>query len=239
VIVLGLAVPVLMGAARWYRTGSLRGGLLLTGVLAFLLYVYASMALGTVAYNDLFLVYVGLFSATLFALLLTLRSIDPQELGDRLPAGPEQAWTARFLLLAGIMTLVVWLMDPLATMLAGDTPARLDTYTTLVTHALDIAIIVPLCFIAAALVRRGDPLGFLISFPLLSIIVLLGPTFVAQTIGQVRAGVDFSTTEMIGPIAGFGLIALLATAMLVSLIRAIEEPAGQSQSARSSLTPNA
>jgi hypothetical protein len=192
-------------------------------VLAFLFYVYASMALGTVAYNDLFLTYVALFSATLFALILTLRAIGTQVLVERLPAEPARGWTIRFLLFAGTVTLVVWLLDPVTTLLSGATPKRLDTYATLVTHALDIAIIVPLCFIAAALVRRGDPLGMLLSFPLLGIIVLLGPTFVAQTIGQVRAGVDFMTGEIVGPIAGFGLVAVLATALLVSLLRSIDE----------------
>jgi hypothetical protein len=129
-------------------------------------------------------------------------------------------------------------MDPLATLLSGDTPKRLDTYTTLVTHALDVAIIVPLCLIAAALVRRGDPFGLLLTFPLLGIIVLLGPTFVAQTIGQVRAGVDFSTAEMIGPIAGFGTVAALATWVLISLLRTIDEPAIPPQPAPPHLAAN-
>jgi hypothetical protein len=43
-----------------YRRGSLRGRLLLIGILTYFLYVYASIAFGA-AYNALFLVYVGLF----------------------------------------------------------------------------------------------------------------------------------------------------------------------------------
>ena len=59
-----------------YRRGSLRGALLLTGTLGYFLYVYASMALGTVVYNELFLAYVVLFSASLFAFVLALTGID-------------------------------------------------------------------------------------------------------------------------------------------------------------------
>lgn len=57
-VVLVLAVPLLLVAWRWRRTGSPRGSVLLTGVLAYLLYLYANYALG-VAYNPLHLAYVS------------------------------------------------------------------------------------------------------------------------------------------------------------------------------------
>jgi hypothetical protein len=50
--------------------------LVLTGALTWFLYVGASYALGAVAYNNLFLIYVALFSASLFAFVLALTSID-------------------------------------------------------------------------------------------------------------------------------------------------------------------
>src|SRR5688500_15318975 len=43
---LAVAVPLLVVAIHLYRRGSLRGGLLLTGTLAYFLYNYASMAVG-------------------------------------------------------------------------------------------------------------------------------------------------------------------------------------------------
>lgn len=45
------------------------------GALAYFLYVYATLALNA-AYNDLFLVYVALFSASFFALAAVVASID-------------------------------------------------------------------------------------------------------------------------------------------------------------------
>ena len=45
VVTLGLALPLLVAALLFYHRGSARGALLLTGTLAFLLYVYASLAL--------------------------------------------------------------------------------------------------------------------------------------------------------------------------------------------------
>jgi len=222
VIVLTLAVPLLIVTAVWYRRDSLRGTFALSGVLAYLLYVYGSMALGTVAYNGLFLVYVALFSATLFTLALVLRGIDGERLA-RTVAGPPPRWPGRFMIFAGLVTFGVWMSEPVSHLLGGEVPARLDASSTLVTAALDIAVIVPLSLLAGVLLRRGAALGYLIAFPLLGIIVLLGPTFVAQTISQLDAGVDFTTAEMAGPIGGFGVTALLATWTMASLLRRLRE----------------
>ena len=73
-VTLVLGVPLLLATTQLYRHGSLRSGLLLMVALSWVLYVYASTALGTVAYNDLFLVYVVLFSASLFALMVVFRT---------------------------------------------------------------------------------------------------------------------------------------------------------------------
>ena len=56
-VTLVLALPLLIISLLLYRRGQFRGGLLLTGVLAYFLYTYGSMAFGA-AYNPLFLVYV-------------------------------------------------------------------------------------------------------------------------------------------------------------------------------------
>src|SRR5947209_14069845 len=49
-----LAIPLLLTSTLLYRRGSLKGGLLLTGVLAYFLYNYGSVAIAA-AYNNLFL----------------------------------------------------------------------------------------------------------------------------------------------------------------------------------------
>jgi hypothetical protein len=58
-VTLVLGLPLLVLSTLFYRRGSLRGRLLLTGMLAYFLYVYVSMAFNA-AYNSLFLVYVAL-----------------------------------------------------------------------------------------------------------------------------------------------------------------------------------
>jgi hypothetical protein len=174
-ITLVLGIPLLVVALHRYRRGSLRGGLLLLGALAWFVYVGASYALGAVAYNDLFLVYVALFSASLFALVLAFRSLDLRSFAARVSNQMPRRGLSVFLLASGVLTLGVWLITPLSALIGRETPERLDIYTTLFTHAFDMAVIVPALLIAGMLVRRGDPLGYVLAFPLFVLEMLLAP----------------------------------------------------------------
>jgi hypothetical protein len=103
----------------------------LLGVLAYILYVYASAALGATAYNDLFLVYVALFGASLAALLRLLAAIDVSILAAHI--APQAPWRAAgvFMLVCGVVTTAVWLgLGLLPRILAGELPEHLDTYAT-------------------------------------------------------------------------------------------------------------
>jgi hypothetical protein len=224
VVTLALGIPLLVVSLLLYRRGSLRGGLLLAGGLAYVLYVYASLALSA-AFNDLFLVYVALFSASFYALVSLLRAIDlsalPGGVIERLP----RRGAAAFMLVAGAVTAFVWLVPAVTALSARGVPERTEGYTTAVTIALDLAIIVPACFVCGALLLRRAPLGYLLAFPLLGIIVMLGPGFVAQTWWQAAAGIDFTTAEMAGPIGGFGVVALLAVWVMVAVLRRVPDAA--------------
>lgn len=216
-----VGVPLLVVALVLARRGSLRGRLLLIGALAYFLYVYASVALGA-AYNSLFLVYVALFSASLFALVRSLTTIDPEMLAARLSPRMPRLGPAAFLLASGVLTLGIWLSELVGPLIAGQPPKLLGSYATMVTYVLDLGVITPLLALAGVLVLRRAPIGYLLSFPLLGIIVVLGPAIAAQTVSQLSAGVSFTIAEVVGPIAGFGALALLAIWVLAALLRGVE-----------------
>lgn len=224
-VTLVLGLPLLLAATLLYRRGSLRGGLMLMGTLAYFLYVYASYALGPVAYNELFLLYVALFSASLFGLVLAFRSFDERALTSHFSAHVPRRGPAVFMFVSGLVTLVVWLMAPITALLQDEPPERLDTYTTLFTHALDLAIIVPLVFLAGALILRRDPLGYLIAFPLLVLEAFLAPMIMAQTVSQLQAGVTFPPGQIVGPMGGFSTIAVIAIWVIVTILRNVSAPA--------------
>jgi hypothetical protein len=219
VVTLFISIPLLIFSLILYSRGSLSGYLLLTGVLAYFLYVYASMALGA-AYNNLFLVYIALFSASLFAFILVFSSVDLEAISQNMESLP-QSGVAIFLLAAGSITLFVWGSDLVTALIKGSAPARMDSYTTVVTYALDLAIITPAIFLSAVQILKGNPLGYVIAAALLMIIVLLVPYIILATIFQNSAGVLFTPGEMIGPVVGFVVLGAFGIWMLVSLLRAV------------------
>jgi hypothetical protein len=221
-VTLFLAVPLLVWATLLYRRGSLRGGLRLAGVLAWILYAYFSMAFGA-PYNSLFLVYVALFSASFFALLLLLALIDLQALPAQVLAGLPRRGPAIFMFAGGLVTLSVWLDPLVGAMMEGRPPDLLGHYTTMVTDAIDLGVITPATFVAGALILRRRPLGYVIAFPLLGLIVMLLPAIALMTVFQVRAGVAFTPGEILGPIAGFATLGLFAVWVGVAILRRIPD----------------
>jgi hypothetical protein len=97
----------------------------------------------------------------------------------------------------------------------------MDSYTTMVTYALDLAVITPATFLSAILVLRGEPLGYAIAVPLLTLIILLAPQIILSTFFQRSAGVPFTTGELVGPVAGFVILGLLASWLLVAILKGI------------------
>jgi hypothetical protein len=78
-VTLLLGIPLLVVGGWMTRHGRLRGRLLLTGTLGYFLYTYASYAFGS-AFNVLFLVYVALFSLSLFAFTIGMMQLPVDEL---------------------------------------------------------------------------------------------------------------------------------------------------------------
>jgi hypothetical protein len=222
VLTIAVGVPLLIVAVALHRRGSLRGTLLLIGSLVYILYVYASLSLGA-AYNHLFLLYVVLFGASVTALALTIQAARTRGLEQRITPSMPRKGPAIFMLASGAVTLVIWMMDPVAALIENEAPGLLESGTTLVTHALDLAIIVPAAIAAGVLILRGQATGYLIAMALLVLEAMLAPMIVLQTVFQVSAGITYTTAEIAGPIGGFVAIALIAIWVLVTILRNIED----------------
>jgi hypothetical protein len=221
-VALFLGVPLLVISIVLYQRGSVIGQLLLTGTLGYFLYLYSSMALGA-SYNRLFPLYIAIFSASLFAFIQVFSSVNLDLVASQIPAGLPRRSLAIFMFAAGFVTLVVWGAPLVAALIKGGPPDILDSYTTIVTYALDLAIITPATFLCAVLVLRGDPLGYVIAAPLLTLLVLLAPQIILSTVFQKAAGVPFTMGEMIGPVAGFVVLGLIAAWLLVAILRGLSK----------------
>ena len=222
-VVAAFGVPLLITAWVSHRRGSTRGSLLLAGTLGHLLYVYATYAFG-VAYNPLYLAYVTLLSVSFFGFTAALGAVDRGAMAA-VAADPDvpHRTLSRFLLTSAAVTAAVWLQPVVTALLRGTAPDLLDVYTTPVTFSLDLAIVAPSAALAGLLVRRREPLGYLLAAPLLVTVVLLLPTIALSTALQAAAGISFTAAQAVGPIAGFGVLGALGARLLVQLLRAVPD----------------
>ncbi|WP_104992373.1 hypothetical protein [Deinococcus sp. NW-56] len=220
-VVLAVGVPLLLLTAGRFRAGSLRGGLALAGTLAFLLYLSASLAFGA-AYNPLFPVYVALFSANLFTLVTLLGSLNARAVSRRAGEAVPRRAAAAFLFGVGAVLLVVWGgLSLLPALVGGRVPPELANSTTLVTHTLDLGVIVPAALLTGVLLRRRAPLGDVLAPVLLVLSALMGLTIGVATVAQALAGYPYTPGQLAALVAPFVLLALVGLGLTRRWFRAL------------------
>ena len=145
------------------RRGSESARMAQAAMLAYLVYTYAYYLFGT-GFNDLFLLHVAVFTASLVGLALTVSRLD-FDLVARYPVSPLRTRVSAGLLgLLAVALAAMWLYVSVANAVTGDVPAgsRLVESDTIV-HlgiALDLAVLVPWYATAAWLLWRGRAGGY-------------------------------------------------------------------------------
>lgn len=217
-VTLVVGVPLLLSFAAMYRRGSWRGAVLLSAMLGYFAYLYASRTL-SVMVNDLFLLYVLVFSTAFFALFMLVSSLVAAApvVRERLP---RNSFATVCLATAGL-TFALWMESPVTALLASSPPSGIEHYSTLVTHGLDLAFVVPLLAASGVAVLRGRVAGYLIGVPLLGLVAMLAPSLTAMTLSQMNAGVVITPPELAAYVIGFVLLGLAASWALAKLIAAV------------------
>ena len=186
-VMLVLGLPLLAVSFWLTLRGSLRGRLLLTGTLGFILYTYITMCFGT-AYNQLFLVYVAIFSLSLFAFILSMMSFDlktlPAHFSEKLP----RRWIAGLLYFAAAFLTLAWLGRIAPTFSAEQIP-MLENVTSMFIQVMDLGIIVPLCVLAATLLLRREAWGYLLASVGLLKFLTMGIAVALMGFNMARVGV--------------------------------------------------
>ena len=197
VVTILITIPLLFFVYIASFRGSLKGRILLIGALLPFLYCGASMTFSA-TYNALFLVYTALLSASFFATIAAIRSINPQQLEHRIKPGFPYQGIGIFLIIAGIGTLLVWMSELLPALLSNAVPDTLGPYTTMFTHGFDSAIISPSFILVGIHSLKHKPLGMLLAAPFLIFCALVGLFVIGQTIAQYLVGLIFPIHVYIG-----------------------------------------
>lgn len=198
--VLFVMVPMFIYILMKYRkTNDKISELKLISIYAAALYYAASISFG-IAYNYLFLVYVGLFSVTLFGMFKHISHIQIQGT-IKMTNGLRI-----FLILSGLALLLAWMPDIIPTLFDGSTLSLIGIYTTEITYVLDMGIISPLCFICLYLIHKGNSIGTIILAFLLRICMIVGIMMLTQTICQISTGVEIPIPALLTKSASFLLL---------------------------------
>ena len=216
-VTLVLGLPLLAISFLLALRGSLRGRLILTGSLGFILYTYITMCFGA-AYNRLFLVYVALFSMSLYAFILSMMSFDlktlPSHFSDKLPRG----WIASLLFFAAAFLAFAWLGRIAATFSPGAIPA-LENTTSMFIQVLDLGVVVPLCVMSGILLLRRNPWGYLLASVGMMKFLTMGTAVSVMGLNMLRVGVPINGVEL----AIFPTITVINFIMVAILLNNLDD----------------
>jgi hypothetical protein len=195
IITLIVCVPLLIMSLIFANKNSLRGKLLLTGVLGYFLYTYTSYSFLSM-YNKFFLIYVVLMSLSFFAFAINITSDELKLLKKHFKQNLPRKYIGGFLFFLGIGICFMWL-GRIMPSFNNNNVAGLEHYTTLVIQALDLGFIVPVAIISGILLIKNDSLGYFLA----PIIIIKGTTLllaiITMIIFMVNAGVTVSIIEII------------------------------------------
>lgn len=167
-VTLCVAVPLLASTTVAMRSGSLRARLLWLGALGYLVYAYGMYALG-VRWNELFLFYVALFGLSLFALIIGLVGTDAERVRAGLVARAPVRPVATYLILVTILVAALWLAEEVPALLSRTVPPSVVQFEapTNIVHVFDLSVVLPAMVVAAVMLLRDRPWGYVLAGVLL------------------------------------------------------------------------
>jgi hypothetical protein len=176
-----VGLPLFALAIYLSQKNSLRGQLLVGGMLFYFYYVYI-MAMAGYAFNRIFLVYTAIFALSGVTFFINLHGIDVARLPEKVsPRFPRRLFIG-FTFAMSFLLILLWLGRIIPMMISDRLPEDMAGLNTLVSQGFDLGMIVPLLLSTGILLWRRSAWGYLLtgvslSYSLLMCITL--PAFIA------------------------------------------------------------
>lgn len=204
------AVPILIVALVLdVKRKKLKNRLFLMSVISLFTYYSASIAFG-VTYNVLHLVYIALFSASFFGLIIAIASIDKKQVAENMEDALPFKGIYIFLALTGIALIVAWLPDIINSLVLGRSLEKIEVYTTEITYVLDMGVIAPVAFICLFQLKKRSGIGYVLLELLLTVCSIIGIMLPIQTVFQVLAGVSLPIAAIVTKVGTFIVLAFFS-----------------------------
>ena len=186
VATLFLGVPILLAGLWTAGRGSTVGRLAVMAGLLYLVYNYAIYSF-SVALNPLLAVYIATLALAVWSIALTIHFRTMPEAGsDALP----RRTTASVLIGVAAIFGLLWLSQIAAAALTGVVPPEIERagLPTNPIYALDLALFLPLCIVAAAGIIRRAPAAAAFALPMLIWLFLTSVGVVGAFVFAAAAG---------------------------------------------------
>ncbi len=222
-VTLLVALPILIVSLVLSMRGSRRARLVWLGMLAYMLYNFSYYLFGS-AFNSFFLIYVTLFTLSIFALIFGLVGLDVGGIGQRFRARTPVRWIAGYMIFVALGLTVVYASQSIAFIATGDLPeiVTLTEKSTSVVFALDLSMVVPWFILGAVWLWQRRPWGYVLA----TIVNVKGAVYMlaltAVTLSAVQAGASDDLAQ-VGLWAPIGVAGLIASLFLLGNLEPAEE----------------
>lgn len=156
-VTLVAVVPMLVLALWWSRRGSQRAQLIWLGGLWYMLYNYAFYLFGAV-FNAFFLLYVALFTLSLYALFLGLYHLDLESIRENFRDRTPVRWISGFLIFITLPLLIVEGGQCVNFILTGAVPE-----VPSLIFALDLSFVIPASILGGILLWQRRAWGYVLA----------------------------------------------------------------------------
>ncbi|MCY7293157.1 MAG: hypothetical protein LH615_13345 [Ferruginibacter sp.] len=170
-VTLVVAVPSLIIALVLSKNGDFKPKLVWLGLMGYLFYNYAFYLFGA-AFNNIFLLYVAIYTLSFFALIMGLAALPVQNiigtskiLRNEIPILSGQRAVSFFLILISIMLCLVEIPPCFTFITKGAIPeiiVKTQIHTSIV-YALDLSFVVPAMVLGAILLWQNKGWGIILS----------------------------------------------------------------------------
>ncbi len=221
-ITLVVAVPLLLLGIFWAWRGSIRGYLVLLGLVDYTLYNFAFYQFGA-AFNKFFMLYPAITALSILVLIFGLTRIDAQEISRQFHRKTPTKWIAGFMVFVGLSLTGVYFSQYLSFLTTGDLPRIVTAveHPTNVIFALDLTLVVPWLLIGGVWLWRGRPWGYIVA----TIVNIKGAVYMLAlstvTVAVVQAGISDNGTELF-IWGGIGVGSLIASLLLLVNLRTVK-----------------
>lgn len=213
IVTLIFGIPLLMVSIVLARKGSFKGRILLAGSLGYFLITYM-MYTFIAMYNRLFLVYVLLMSASLFAFILTLLAFNIEKIGSNFNKKLPIRFVGGYLMFSTAMIGLLWLARVIPSLINGSVPVEVELGTTLTVQAFDLAFFLPGIFLSGLLLIKKNVFGYLLAPIAVVSNALVMVALLSKGVSMDLAGIP-GTLPMIIMTSLFGLLAAICTILVL------------------------